>query len=51
MDVARDQVDFKVNSGPACSWSGRGRQPRWVADGIAQRKTLNDIACQRKCGV
>lgn len=25
------------------TWTGRGRQPRWIADGVANGKTLDDF--------
>lgn len=26
------------------TWTGRGKQPRWVVDALAQGKTLDDLA-------
>ena len=28
------------------TWAGRGRQPKWVVDGLASGKTLNDFRIQ-----
>jgi DNA-binding protein H-NS len=25
------------------TWTGRGRQPKWIADGLADGKTLDDF--------
>ncbi|RWR09188.1 H-NS histone family protein [Paenirhodobacter populi] len=29
---------------PSITWSGRGRKPQWIADGLAAGKTLEDFA-------
>lgn len=28
---------------PSQTWSGRGRQPRWIKEGLAQGKSLDDF--------
>jgi DNA-binding protein H-NS len=30
----------------AQTWTGRGRQPKWIVDGLAGGKTLNDFRIQ-----
>ncbi len=29
---------------PDMTWSGRGRQPRWVSDALSEGRTLEDLA-------
>jgi DNA-binding protein H-NS len=37
------QAKFQNPADSAQTWSGRGRQPRWVAEGLASGKTLQDF--------
>ena len=35
---------FKNPADPKQTWSGRGRQPAWIKDGLAKGKKLEDFA-------
>lgn len=37
------QAQYQNPADKAQTWSGRGRQPKWVAEGIAGGKTLADF--------
>ena len=37
------QPQFKNPADDSQTWTGRGRQPRWLADGLAGGKTLDDF--------
>ncbi|WP_212525013.1 H-NS histone family protein [Actibacterium sp. MT2.3-13A] len=34
---------YRNPANPAQSWSGRGRQPGWIKDALAQGKSLDDF--------
>jgi DNA-binding protein H-NS len=40
---AKVQAQYRNPADESQTWSGRGRQPRWVADALAGGKTLNDF--------
>lgn len=35
---------YKHPENPSLTWSGRGRQPNWIKDGLASGKSLGDFA-------
>ncbi|AJE47970.1 H-NS family nucleoid-associated regulatory protein [Celeribacter indicus] len=35
---------YRHPENPEVTWSGRGRQPQWIKDGLAQGKSLKDFA-------
>lgn len=37
---------YKNPADASQTWSGRGRQPKWIADGLASGKSLNDFRIQ-----
>lgn len=37
------QARFRNPANNAQTWTGRGRQPRWIADGLAAGKSLDDF--------
>lgn len=37
------QAQYQNPNDNAQTWTGRGRQPRWIADGLANGKTLEDF--------
>jgi DNA-binding protein H-NS len=37
------QAQYQNPGDNSQTWSGRGRQPRWIADGLANGKTLADF--------
>lgn len=37
------QARYKNPSDSSQTWTGRGRQPKWIAEGIAKGKTLDDF--------
>ena len=37
------EVQYRNPADNAQTWTGRGRQPRWIADGLANGKTLDDF--------
>lgn len=37
------QVQYQNPADNAQTWTGRGRQPRWVAEGLAGGKSLDDF--------
>lgn len=41
--VKKVQPQYKNPSDNSQTWSGRGRQPKWIVDGLASGKTLDDF--------
>lgn len=37
------EAQYRNPADNAQTWTGRGRQPRWIADGLAGGKTLDDF--------
>ena len=37
------QVQYQNPADNAQTWTGRGRQPRWIAEGLAGGKSLDDF--------
>jgi DNA-binding protein H-NS len=37
------EAQYRNPTDNAQTWTGRGRQPRWIADGLASGKTLDDL--------
>lgn len=37
------QAQYRNPADNAQTWTGRGRQPRWIAEGLAGGKSLNDF--------
>lgn len=37
------EAQYRNPADNAQMWTGRGRQPRWIADGLAGGKTLDDF--------
>ncbi len=37
------EAQYRNPADNAQTWTGRGRQPRWIADGLASGKTLDDF--------
>ncbi|MFC5512796.1 H-NS family nucleoid-associated regulatory protein [Massilia jejuensis] len=37
------EAQYRNPADNAKTWTGRGRQPRWIADGLAGGKTLDDF--------
>jgi len=54
-ELARSYRELSEKGGPvyrnpsnsAETWSGRGRQPKWVRDALARGKRLEDLAIDR----
>jgi DNA-binding protein H-NS len=41
---ATPEPKYRHPENPAVTWSGRGRKPGWISDGLAAGKTLEDFA-------
>lgn len=41
---AKSMPRFANPASPDQTWTGRGRQPRWVKEALAKGKTLDDLA-------
>jgi DNA-binding protein H-NS len=37
------QAQYRNPADKAQTWTGRGRKPRWIAEGLASGKTLDDF--------
>jgi len=42
------QAQYRDPLDAARTWSGRGRQPKWVGEALASGKTLDDLRMARK---
>jgi DNA-binding protein H-NS len=38
------EAKYRHPENPAITWSGRGRKPGWITEGLAAGKTLDDFA-------
>lgn len=38
------EAKYRHPENPLVTWSGRGRKPGWISDGLAAGKTLEDFA-------
>lgn len=38
------EAKYQHPENPAVTWSGRGRKPGWISEGLAAGKTLEDFA-------
>jgi DNA-binding protein H-NS len=41
---APPEAKYRHPENPAVTWSGRGRKPGWIAEGLAAGKALEDFA-------
>ena len=41
---SKSEPRFRHPENPDVTWTGRGRQPAWIKDGLASGKTLEDFA-------
>jgi DNA-binding protein H-NS len=41
---AAPEPKYRHPENPAVTWSGRGRKPGWITEGLAAGKTLEDFA-------
>lgn len=42
--AAKTSPKYRHPESPAVTWSGRGRQPGWIKEGLAAGKSLEDYA-------
>lgn len=40
------QARYKNAGNDSQTWTGRGRQPKWIAEGLSEGKTLDDFRIQ-----
>jgi DNA-binding protein H-NS len=45
--TAGSKVSPKYHDGSGNTWTGRGKQPRWVAEALASGKTLDSLLIHR----
>ena len=41
---ASPEAKYRHPENPAVTWSGRGRKPGWISEGLAAGRTLEDFA-------
>ncbi len=41
---AAPEAKYRHPENPGVTWSGRGRKPGWISEGLAAGKTLDDFA-------
>ncbi|QBY00360.1 H-NS histone family protein [Rhodophyticola sp. CCM32] len=48
LNAIKSTPKYRKLDDPSKTWTGRGRQPNWVKDTLADGKTLNDLLISKR---